>query len=72
MNDDGDIAVGGHLRGHLVPFTARSAKVTLESDTADLVIDDPAIFELLDDDKARLADIILCGDQTTFGRECGA
>ena len=72
MNDDGDIVVGGHVRGHLEPFTTRSAKVILDSDTADLVIDDPAIFELLDDGKARLAAIVLCGDDTSFGRECGA
>jgi hypothetical protein len=67
-----NIIDGGTITGQLVRFTARSAKVTHLVDTGDTIVDDPAIFELLDDGKARLQDTIMCGDETTFTMECGA
>jgi hypothetical protein len=67
------IISGGHLVGRLESFTPRSAKATIESDTADLVGHlGPAVFELLDDGKARLDGTVLCSETTTFRSECGA
>jgi len=67
-----EIVSGGRLVGRIEPSTSRSARIVVNSDSAGLVADGEAVFELLEDGKARLGDVFLCGQQTVDTRECGA
>jgi hypothetical protein len=62
-------------RGVVLVVVLAGASCSSSTRTVDAAVEDDSIhdmFELLDDGKARLGDLILCGGETTYSMECGA